>query len=320
MKITEPGVYDISSEDYHADPCPVPSLSSSLCKILIQETPQHAWTAHPRLNPDFVRKEKTIFDIGNAAHSLMLNDPKKFEIIDAPDWKTKAAKEARDKARGEGKIPMLANRWTQTGEMTSSGLMQLAAHKDAKDAFTDGKPEQTLIWQEGKTWFRVRLDWKPNKGVIYDDYKSTTSAKPASWARIAFNIGHDIQAAFYRRGIRALGLCENPRMRFIVQETSAPYALSVCEFGKQLTEDGEESDPLDLADRRISRALRQWEWCLANDCWPGYSAETTIISAPPWFENDIVNAEMARAAEARRRGKTDDVELLAEGIRFQAPL
>jgi hypothetical protein len=109
-------------------------------------------------------------------------------------------------------------------------------------------------------------------------------------------------------------------MRFIVQETSAPYALSVCEFGKQLTEDGEESDPLDLADRRISRALRQWEWCLANDCWPGYSAETTIISAPPWFENDIVNAEMARAAEARRRGKTDDVELLAEGIRFQAPL
>ena len=29
MKITEPGVYTMDAETYHADPCPTPSLSSS---------------------------------------------------------------------------------------------------------------------------------------------------------------------------------------------------------------------------------------------------------------------------------------------------
>src|SRR5260221_5320495 len=54
--IDTPGLYDIADADYHADCCAVPSLSSSIVKLLDQQTPLHAWQAHPRLNPRFEEK------------------------------------------------------------------------------------------------------------------------------------------------------------------------------------------------------------------------------------------------------------------------
>lgn len=35
--ILSPGIHDISAEDYHADPAPAPSLSSSIAKLIIQK-------------------------------------------------------------------------------------------------------------------------------------------------------------------------------------------------------------------------------------------------------------------------------------------
>ena len=46
MKIELPGVYDMPAEDYHADPCLEPSLSASIAKTMIFDTPWHVWTKH----------------------------------------------------------------------------------------------------------------------------------------------------------------------------------------------------------------------------------------------------------------------------------
>ena len=99
MRIDKPGIYDISAEEYHNDPCPTPSLSASIVKVVADETPLHAWTLHPKLNPNFERKEEDKFVIGTVAHSLMLRDPKNFAILDFDTYQSKAAKEARDAAR-----------------------------------------------------------------------------------------------------------------------------------------------------------------------------------------------------------------------------
>src|SRR5262245_291549 len=158
----KPGVYDLSSEDYHRDPCPEPSLSSSIAKLLVNSTPLHAWTAHPRLNPDFIRDEAEKFDIGKACHSLILHNVQSFEIIDAEDWRTKEARAKRDAARNAGKIPLLTEQWVRVAAMAHAARIQLNRHREASDAFTNGTPEQTLIWREGPTWCRSRLDWRPN--------------------------------------------------------------------------------------------------------------------------------------------------------------
>ncbi|MBW4971899.1 hypothetical protein KZY98_15680, partial [Croceibacter atlanticus] len=63
-----PGTYDLPAEVYHADQmCAVPTLSSSLARLMLARSPRHAWHASPRLNPDHQSDDRKTFDIGRAA-------------------------------------------------------------------------------------------------------------------------------------------------------------------------------------------------------------------------------------------------------------
>ena len=44
-----PWLLDMPEADYHKDPSPTPSLSSSIAKLLVNESPYHAYRQHPRL-------------------------------------------------------------------------------------------------------------------------------------------------------------------------------------------------------------------------------------------------------------------------------
>lgn len=305
--ITAPGVYDIPAEAYHADPCPAPSLSSGIAKILLTKTPAHARLAHPRLNPDFEPEEKTAFDIGSAAHAMMLHDDRAFAVLDFPDYRTAAAKAARDAARAEGKIPLLDHQFDQVRAMVAAGRAQLDAHPEAWEAFRAGygQGEVTLAWQDGPEdapiWCRIRLDWKPSNGNVVWDYKTTAaSAAPDEWARTMLNTGADVQLGLYTRGItRVLGI-EQPQFRFVVQETEPPFALAVHTLDPHWTH---------IAWRKADTAIRLWSWCLRNDRWPGYVGRVHYLECPVW--------ESRRWEEREERG--DDRELLEQALRWQAP-
>ena len=45
--IGKAGIYTLSAEAYHADPCPEPSLSASIANVLLQRSPAHARIQHP---------------------------------------------------------------------------------------------------------------------------------------------------------------------------------------------------------------------------------------------------------------------------------
>ena len=139
--ITEPGVYDIPAEIYHADPCPEPSLSSSVATALIDRSPRHAWQAHPRLNPVHEPDNRQDFDLGKAAHALLLEGRDVAEIVDAADYRTKAAREARDAAYAAGKTPLLAHQWQDVEAMIKAAIAQLAAHTDSDGIFEIGRAE-----------------------------------------------------------------------------------------------------------------------------------------------------------------------------------
>lgn len=312
MRIDKPGIFGIDAATYHQDPCVVPSLSSSMLKILLAETPQHCFVSHPRLNPNFADEAEDKFDMGTAAHSLMLGDPIKFAVLDFDDWRKKEAKEAKDAARAAGKLPMLAKNWERVNTMVSAGRAQLANHMDASDAFTDGKPEQTLIWQEGETWCRARLDWLANDLTRpFDDFKSTGSANPDAFQRIAYSLGYDIQAAFYRRGIHAVLGVKKPTFRFIVQEVTEPFALTAIELN---------DEALDLADYKVDAGLAIWRWCMENNEWPGYPARTCVIGPPSYHEKQFLEREEANAGIARKMGVEPGPEILAQSLRFQSPI
>ena len=309
MKITKPGVYSISEAEYHADPCPEPSLSKSVGHTLLTRSPRHAWLQHPRLNPDYEPEVRATFDLGSAAHSMMLNSDAGLSVIEADDWRTKAAKAARDEAREAGLIPLLQKDYDKTALMVNAGRVQIVRHEDAGDAFKDGKPEQALVWKEGDVWCRCLLDWLPDDPTHrWYDYKTTdASAAPQDWGkRIAFDTGCDLQVAFYRRGIRAIFGIENPAFAFVVQERKPPYALCVIELDRHTVE---------FADKKALEAIRRFGWCLENDFWPGYPRRTVTVDTPPWKEAEWL-AEENRMEIAKEQGE----DLLALSMKMQEPL
>ena len=271
------GIHDgVRADVYHADPCERPSLSSSIAKILVSKSPAHARIAHPILNPDLEREDATKFDIGTAAHALFLEGDDAIFTMIADSWRTNDAKEARDEAREAGKIPLLLKQAGDVRSMVAEARAQIDKHRARPKLFTDGKPEQTLIWKEDNGVIcRARLDWLRDDRTAVDDYKSTSSsADPAAWSRTLYGMNADVQVAFYMRGVERLtGI--RPAFRFVVQETKEPYALSVVDLSPAA---------LALAEEKVAKAIKVWELCLDRDMWPAYTTDVASIELPTWEE------------------------------------
>jgi hypothetical protein len=271
----------MTAEQYHADPCPAPSLSSSTIKRLINGSPFHAWFEHPRLNPDFtVEDQAEHFAIGDIAHQILLGGASNVQVLDFQDWRTKAAKEARTEAQLAGQIPLLTHVWADVEAMVASTRAQLDAHEDGRAMFRDGRSEQVIVWAESDTWCRAMLDYQ-RPGAI-DDYKTTgKTANPEELARAARDYGWDIQAAWYRRGVKALTGFDVD-FRFAVQETFAPYLLSVVASAPSRVW---------LAESQVEYALDRWRRCLARGEWPAYSRKTAYLTLPKWEEQQWIERQ-----------------------------
>jgi hypothetical protein len=289
------GVHEISAEHYHSDPAPKPSLSASLAHLLVTRSPRHAWLASPRLNPDFQPTNDPKFDIGRAAHSLLLEGAARFAVIDSPTWRSEAARDERAQVYREGLIPLLEHEWAAVSTMVKSVRLQLRQHADARDAFRKGQPERTLIWREGPIWCRARLDWSRRRGhhIEVFDFKSTEgSAAPQTWAdRSMWEIGGAIQAAFYARGVRAL-LRRPAVFKFVVAEIDPPFGLSVVELSPEAQE---------IADFQVGQAIDAWAICQRRGKWPGYAARTYAAGPPAWLAKQIEAQKMQRAVDHDRR-------------------
>jgi hypothetical protein len=286
-----PGIHDdIPAERYHGDPCPEPSLSAGVAHRLISQSPLHARAHHPRLNPSFKDEQKAILDFGSAAHALLLQGLDICEVVEADDWRTKTAKEARDAARKSRLIPLLRKDWARMVELVETVKERLSHFDVAPLPFRDGKPEQTLVWKEDSVWCRARIDWLHDDGDVIDDAKSTgTSASPFLWARNRlFADGKDIQAVHYLAGLRALTGVD-ATWRFVVFETEAPYGLSVISLAPSAVE---------LAERKRARALELWKRCMDSGEWPGYPSEVAYAEAPPWESERFLEAHYEDVAVA----------------------
>lgn len=302
----QPGIHDIPAEQYHADPCEAPSLSSSIAILLTEKTAAHARHEHPRLNPALEQSESKEMDFGTAAHALLTGQQETFAIIDAPDYKTKAAREQRDAAYEAGKVPLLAHVWPQVQAMAASARRQFDRTEDLQGVFTPewGVYEQTLIWREKNgVWCRCRPDGLSHgRGVMVDYKTDSTSAAPEPWARKARTMRYDIQDAFYRRGVRAL-FDKNPAFLFAVQEKEAPFALAVHAMtpAKQAA-----------ADYAVDRAIQLWGWCLQHNAFPGYDRRTHYHDLKPW---EAVEYEAAQIRDESQ----PTAEQFARMIAWQAP-
>lgn len=256
-----------------ADADGVPALSASIAHLLVSKSALHAWTAHPRLNPNYRQEESAEFDYGRAAHSVLLEGSESgLCVIEADDWRKKEAKELRDAARAAGKTPLLVRQMHKVRAMVKAAQAYVESSEIA-GIFADGKPEQSLHWQEGATHCRSRLDWLSNDKRTVLDYKTTVSANPHSFVGMAVGYGYAMQEAFYRRGVKAVHGKE-PRFVFLLQEKELPYACSLVAFDPAMQE---------MGDRQVEYALALWGTAMASGQWNGYPRRIAHLEPPAWY-------------------------------------
>ena len=305
MVIQRPGIYPLSEQEYHADPCPSPSLSSSIARTLISQSALHAWFEHPKLNPAHQAEEDDKFDVGTAAHAYLLQGESRVAVLNYRDWRTNDAKAAKALARKEGKIPLLADRWGEIQAMAEAVRRQLELHEEPPRPLSGGRPELTLVWQEDGIWCRARLDWLHDNERTIDDLKTTEgSAQPDAWIRNQlYGNGYDVQAAFYLRGLRAV-LKRDGVFRFVAAESRPPYAASVI---------GLAPEALELGHKKVEHAIAAWRHCLESGTWPGYPTRTCWAEVPAW-ESARWLEQSVRAPGVYRSPVVDDGRPLDEQL------
>lgn len=285
-------IVECDEDAYHADPAPEPSLSSSIARVLLEESPLHAWAKHPRLGATARRRESKALDRGTLIHRLILGTGATLEVVDAKDWRTKAAKLARDEAREAGRLPVLAHVFEEA-ELTASALRQRLADlvdpstQEARPVEFAGRSEVAILWRElsphGPIWCRGRLDHlDPDRALILDLKTTERSAHPEAVGRSALDYGYPIQRAAYVSAVTKLWPHLGGRVRFevISAETNPPYAVTVGELDGTLRA---------LGEGQWSRAVDEWGLWTSLDRWPGYGRAR--IEAPPWLASKLARGE-----------------------------
>ena len=257
--------------DYIADPCPEPSLSKSGIGRILYRSPQHAMRHHPRLGPNPERYTPSA-DTGSAAHAELLGADETQQVVwvEAKDWRTKAAKEERDEAHAAGCIAMLEKDRQKVVDMAAISQQWLIEAGP-------GQAEQTMVWQMGGVYLRTRPDYLHDDQREVNEYKTSTSADPAKWARIILNSHYDIQATMPLMALDALFGEAKRDYRWLVQEVDPPYCCSWVGLGPQMEA---------MAREKIHLGATIWAKCLADKQWPGYDKRTHWVDPTGYDELD----------------------------------
>ena len=267
--VSEPGIYDLDEASYHGDPCAPElgrSLSASGAKLLLPPSAPAEFKYRRDAGPEV----KDEYDFGHVAHKLVLGKGDEVTVIEAKDWRSKEAREAKRAARDKGRIPILAKEHAKAEEMAA----KVAEHPLASAILSEGEAEKSLFWVDAASGvtLRARVDWLRPNAIV--DYKTTAkSSAPDVFAKNAADFGYHRQAAWYSDGVKALTGKELPFI-FIVQSKAPPHLVSVVQYGP---------DDLETARAENARAIEIYAQCESSGEWPGYPAEIETISLPRWY-------------------------------------
>lgn len=268
--ITEPGVYyDIAETDYHSDALLSPelgrSLSQSGAKTLLRSPQRFAYErAHGR-------PAKDEFDLGSMVHALVLRSrDNRIRVVDAYDWRTKDAQQARKSARMAGMVPVHRGELWQAAKIAAA----VRRHPLAGPIFTGGTPEVTLYWLDPDTGVtvRARIDYVRHNALV--DLKTTRygGAEPAPFGNSAASYDYPMQGANYSDGW-ALLTGQSLSFVTVAVEVDPPHIVTVGQYAPEDLETGR---------ARMRRALAEYAERESTDVWVD-PPEVITIPVPPWY-------------------------------------
>lgn len=322
----------VPHSEYHADAFfdGPPALSRSVACRLLNESPLHAWASHPRLGGCAKADDTAASDMGSLIHGLLLGEAAEVaictipardskgklreaspaygleaalraslltpEMIPARDWKTQDAQQFKEKARLEGKLPVLLHDYTAAMAIVDPLRNQL--DEVTEGAFSEAAKEVTALWESGGVLCKARMDaLHLGRGLIID-LKFLANAHPVAFGRSMVRYGYDLQRASY---LEAVGTC-HPELagrmdfQFLLIEVD-PHSKVPVRLGDRFVI----SSPVlagskkGLGEARWSRAKALWKRCLDSGSWPAY--EAAPIEAAPWELTEELNAGLAAGGD-----------------------
>lgn len=276
------------------------AVSAGFLWKMVNECPAQAWYEscfNPEVTPLFqneaaLRMQKP-FDIGTAAHwavqDLALFDSQ-ITVIDAANYRTKAAREAQLETYIAGKTPLLP-------EQRDLVLDLRAAIKQSEAAelfFGVGQSEVSYTWEWEGVACKARVD-RIAGGRHLVDLKTAVTASPSAFQRAMIRDGHHLRAAWYLDGWRAAeeeaaneigsSMVEIQDYVFVVVAKTPPHLVSIFRLDERALSWG----------RKLYRsALDGLKEFSASGVWPGYTIEgqgPAIIGLPTWAEYQYADGE-----------------------------
>ncbi len=287
MDFLAPGLHRISADRYHSDPMREPSLSSTLARLMIGQSPLHAWTASPRLNPNFEPKDTKVFDIGRGFHREVLGAGEEFlaipEVLLAKNGaaSTTEAKAFIEECRAAGITPVKAAEAAEIKAMADSARRCLESMSMEIDP---AHSEIAVLAEIDDVMCRALIDNIPVNKPYLVDLKSTTDASPDACVRAVVNYGLDLQIAHYL-DCHYAATGERRTMRLVFVEKAPPYEVGVVELydGRHiadLTDPARDADWMQDAHEKARDARYLWRRCLDANRWPGYPRQVAVVGAP----------------------------------------
>jgi len=283
---------DMTAEEYHGDPVEEGSLSNSGIKILLAETPLDFGFQHPRINP--AAKEKALETVaglrGDLVHQLALGKGRGYAVIDAADWRTKAAQEFRAAALEAGETPVLKKAFEAAQVMAEVVVERIKRALDGADYLT----EVAIVWREetpvGPIYLRGRLDvWCPERLIILDPKITAVIGDGGPGReqvqRHAVSMGWDRQAALYERGVSRLMPEAEMRVRFgnLLVKPDEPFTSRLLWPSTTMKRS---------ALHQCLPALETFARCMAAGRWPGYPDEGETLELPSYEERRRLAEEL----------------------------
>jgi len=273
----QPGVYpDITADEYHADR---ESLSSTGARKLLPPS----CPAKFKWDLDHPPAPRKAFDVGTAAHKLVLGDGPELVVPGGgrERWDTADVKAEIAEIRARGAVPLKQAEYDAVTAMAAA-IRQHPVAAALFDPERGGKPEQSLYWNDQRTGVqcRARLDWLPATDggrLIAADLKTCVSADPKAFNRAVHEYRYDAQDQWYRSGMEAVGLAEDPAFVFVLIEKTPPYLVNVIELSTMWRL---------MAEDRNHRARTIYARCKERDVWPGYGTDVDMVAPPAWLETE----------------------------------
>lgn len=266
--ITKSGVYDLTMDEYHGQPADALSMGSSDAVVLTESTP-----AHLRASWIGEQEDSAASDLGTIIHSLLLEphrEEKAIVLVNADDWRTKAAREQRDEARAKGKTPLLER--------------DIAKARAAVEAVMNN-PIAAALMQKGqaeKSWFakdkdtglyrKARPDWFTDDRIIVD-LKTVSSAAPKFLQSRLWDGAWFQQAPWYCDVVERVDGIPAKGYLWLCVEQKPPHAVVIRKPPTAVLMHGH---------RLNQQAFATFAKCAAEDKWPAYGDEIEELDLPTY--------------------------------------